>query len=97
MSDKKEVEAKRKEDEEARAKAEAEVAEKAKEENLEDDIAKDGVIYLYKTTKGATRAIPLFSIPSMAEKLSVMGPGEVFVDTRLSELAEEIRQINGDK
>ena len=62
---------------------------------LEDDIAKDGVIYLYKTTKGATRAIPLFSIPSMAEKLSVMGPGEVFVDTRLSELAEEIRQING--
>jgi hypothetical protein len=64
---------------------------------LEDDIAKDGVIYLYKTTKGATRAIPLFSIPSMAEKLSVMGPGEVFVDTRLSELAEEIRQINGDK
>jgi len=33
----------------------------------------------------------------MAEKLSVMGPGEVFVDTRLSELAEEIRQINGDK
>lgn len=62
---------------------------------LEDDIAKDGVIYLYKTTKGATRAIPLFSIPSMAEKLSVMGPGEVFVDTRLSELAEEIQQING--
>ncbi len=62
---------------------------------LEDDIAKGGVIYLYKTTKGATRAIPLFSIPSMAEKLSVMGPGEVFVDTRLSELAVEIRQIHG--
>jgi len=62
---------------------------------LEDNIATKGVIYLYKTPKGATQAIPLFSIPSMAEKLSVMGPGEVFVDTHLSELAAEISEMDG--
>jgi len=64
---------------------------------LEDDVAKKGVIYLYKTPKGATQAIPLFSIPSMAEKLSVMGPGEVFVDTHLTELTAEIRKMKGDE
>lgn len=64
---------------------------------LEDDIATKGVIYLYKTLKGATQAIPLFSIASMAEKLSVMGPGEVFVDTHLSELAAEIGEMEGGK
>lgn len=64
---------------------------------LEDNIAKEGVIYLYKTPKGATQAIPLFSIPSMAKKLSVMGPGEVFVDTHLSELAEEIGEMKGSE
>lgn len=64
---------------------------------LEDDIATKGVIYLYKTPEGATQAIPFFSIPSMAEKLSVMGPGEVFVDTHLSELAAEIGEMEGGK
>ena len=64
---------------------------------LEDDTAKKGVIYLYKTPEGATQAIPLFSIPSMAEKLSVMGPGEVFVDTHLLELAAEISEMEGGK
>jgi len=60
---------------------------------LDDDVAQAGVIYLYKTEQGYTQAIPLFGIPSMAEKLRVMGPGEAFVDTDLTQLANEINRI----
>ncbi|MFH1137053.1 MAG: AAA family ATPase [Pseudomonadota bacterium] len=61
---------------------------------LSDEIAKSGVIYLYKTPEGSTKAIQFFSIPSIAEKLTVMGPGEVFVDTNLIDLIEEIRSLD---
>lgn len=60
---------------------------------LEDNVAKAGVIHLYKTAEGYTRAIPLFDIPSMAEKLTVMGPGEVFVDTDFAQMANEIDRL----
>jgi ABC-type multidrug transport system ATPase subunit len=60
---------------------------------LEDDVARAGVQYLYKTPEGYTRSIPFFSIPSLAHKLEVMGPGEAFVDTELSLLPEEISHI----
>ncbi|MGL4207512.1 MAG: AAA family ATPase, partial [Aeromonadaceae bacterium] len=61
---------------------------------LTDEIAKDGVIYLYKTTEGYTRSIRLFDIPSMARKLDFMGPGEAFIDTDLTKLYQEISTIN---
>ncbi len=64
---------------------------------LDDDIARDGVMYLYKNRDGQTKAIPFFSIPSLAEKLTVMGPGEAFVDTNLVDLATEITELNGGK
>lgn len=57
---------------------------------LDDNTAKSGVIYLYKTAEGETKSIPFFSIPSLAEKLKVMGPGEAFADTMLVDLAKEI-------
>lgn len=60
---------------------------------LDDQTARDGVVYLYRTASGSTRAIPFFSIPSLAEKLTVMGPGEAFVDTNLTELSEEISRM----
>jgi predicted ATPase len=60
---------------------------------LDDEVARKGVLYLYRTAKGATQAIPFFSIPSMAEKLQFMGPGEVFVDTNLLHLADEIAAL----
>ncbi|MCY2962806.1 MAG: AAA family ATPase [Planctomycetota bacterium] len=60
---------------------------------LDDDTARNGVIYLYRTKSGSTRAIPFFEIPSQAEKLKVMGPGEAFVDTRLAELTDEIARL----
>jgi len=57
---------------------------------LEDDVAKAGVVYLHKNNYGHTKAVRFFDIPSMAAKLEVMGPGEVYEDTILNELACEI-------
>ena len=53
---------------------------------LEDDIAIEGVIYIYKGKNGATQAIRLFDLPSMRAKLTVMGAGEVYEDTLLTQL-----------
>jgi predicted ATPase len=61
---------------------------------LNDEVAKSGVIYLYKTPTGLTKAIQFFTIPSIAEKLTVMGPGEVFVDTNLTDLTKEIQSLD---
>ncbi len=60
---------------------------------LEDEVAIEGVVYLYKGENGATQAIRLFDIPSMREKLTVMGPGEVYEDTILSQLSKEISML----
>jgi predicted ATPase len=61
---------------------------------LEDEQAKKSVVFIYKNKSGITRAIPFFNIPSMMEKLKVMGPGEVFVDTELSKLEDEIQMLS---
>ncbi len=63
--------------------------------HLGDATARSGVMYLYKTRLGHTKAIPFFSIPSLAKKLAVMGPGEVFAGTNLTALADEISQLTG--
>lgn len=56
---------------------------------LSDDVAKKTVHFVYRSFDGGTRSKRLFDLPKMATKLNVMGPGEAFVDTSLSELAEE--------
>lgn len=56
---------------------------------LSDEAAKQSVRFVYRSFDGGTRTVPLFEIPKMAEKLRIMGPGEAFVDTSLSLLAEE--------
>ncbi len=60
---------------------------------LSDEVAREGVVYLYKTRDGQTRAIRFFDIPSIAEKLTVMGPGEAFADTDLTALRDEIEAV----
>ena len=64
---------------------------------LDDTTARKGVIYLYKTKKGYTKSIPFFSIPSLKKKLTVMGPGEAFVDTNLTALADEIASMTKEE
>ncbi len=61
--------------------------------SLDDAVARAGVHYLYRTPEGYTRSVPFFSIPSVSEKLEVMGPGEAFVDTNLTRLYEEIQTM----
>ncbi len=60
---------------------------------MEDDVAIEGIIYIYKQPSGATKAIRLFDIPSMRKKLEVMGPGEVYEDTLLTQLNQEISEM----
>jgi len=59
----------------------------------DDKVAREGVVYLYKTRDGQTRAIRFFDIPSISEKLTVMGPGEAFADTDLTALRDEIEAV----
>jgi AAA15 family ATPase/GTPase len=61
---------------------------------LDDSIAKEGVIYLYKTDLGSTKSVRFFDIPSMMKKLEIMGPGEAYEDTLLNELSSEILAMN---
>lgn len=61
-----------------------------------DSVAKDGVILLYRTRRGETKSARFFDVPVMQEKLRALGPGEVFADTRLSDLTADLeRQDNG--
>jgi len=57
---------------------------------IPDNIAKEGVILLYRTGKGETKSVRFFDIQAMQEKLRALGPGEVFADTRLSDLSAEL-------
>lgn len=60
---------------------------------LEDDVATKGVIYIYRREDGRSASIRFFDIPSMREKLEVMGPGDAYQDTRLFDLAQEVAGI----
>jgi hypothetical protein len=64
---------------------------------IDDDIARKGVHYFYKTQEGFTQSFPFFSIPRINKKLNVMGPGEALVDTDLIGLADEINVIKNKK
>lgn len=64
---------------------------------IDDETAIKSVQYIYKTPEGFTQSIPFFSIPSMKEKLELMGAGEVYVDTNLVKLYEEIKSLNDAK
>ncbi|NOZ91550.1 MAG: AAA family ATPase [Epsilonproteobacteria bacterium] len=64
---------------------------------IDDEVAKKSVQYIYKTKEGFTRSIPFFEIPSMAEKLEIMGAGSAYVDTNLEELVDEIEEIQKNR
>lgn len=64
---------------------------------IDDEIAKKSVQYIYKTKEGLTQSIPFFNIPSMNEKLEMMGAGSAYVDTNLEDLIEEIEALKSNK
>jgi len=57
---------------------------------LTDDVARNGVILLYKTEDGKTRSCRYFDQPETGYKLEALGPGEVFVDTDLAKLVSRL-------
>ncbi len=56
---------------------------------LTDDVAKKAVILLYRTPEGFTRSVRYFDLPIPEKKLSVLGPGEVFIDTYLEDVIQQ--------
>lgn len=61
---------------------------------LEDAVAKDSVVLLYKDTKGFTKAVKFFEIPEISQKLGLLGPGEVMSDTNLEKLSARLAAEN---
>ena len=57
---------------------------------LDDAVAKEGVILLYKTPAGETKSCRYFDQPETESKLRGLGPGEVFVDTDLTRMVERL-------
>jgi energy-coupling factor transporter ATP-binding protein EcfA2 len=54
--------------------------------------AEESVILLYRDGHGHTKSVRFFDLPSVSRKLGLLGPGEVFVDTDLTKLPEEVEQ-----
>ncbi len=57
---------------------------------LPTDVARESVILLYRDAFGHTKSVRFFDLPSVSRKLGLLGPGEVFVDTDLIHLPEEV-------
>lgn len=64
---------------------------------IDDEVAQNSMKYIYKTKNGITKVINFFDIPSMSKKLKVMGAGEVYADTNLSKLYDEIISLGEQK
>ena len=58
---------------------------------LEDTVAKDSVVLLYKDTKGFTKAVKFFEIPEIAKQMDFMAPGQIMSQTNLIELSEKLK------
>ena len=57
---------------------------------LEDEVAKDSVVLLYKDNHGHTQAKKFFEIAETSQKLGLLGPGEVMSDTNLEQLSAQL-------
>ena len=60
---------------------------------LTDEQAKESSIFLYRNSEGRTRACRYFDLPSTSKKLGMLGPGEVYVDTSIEQLALEAEEM----
>jgi predicted ATPase len=60
---------------------------------LSDEEAKEAMILLYRNHEGKTRSCRYFDLPSTSKKLGILGPGEVYVDTSIEQLAIEAEEI----
>jgi predicted ATPase len=57
---------------------------------IPDEVAREAVILIYKPTDGRTQCVRFFDLPETQLKLRALGPGEVFVDTKLDDLVAHL-------
>lgn len=60
---------------------------------LTDDQARESVLFLYRNKEGRSRSCRYFDLPSPKMKLGILGPGEVYVDTSIEQLAREAEEM----
>jgi len=60
---------------------------------LSDDQARESVLFLYRNSGGRSRSCRYFDLPSTKKKLGILGPGEVYIDTSIEELAREAEEM----
>jgi predicted ATPase len=60
---------------------------------LTDEQAGRSVQFLYRDSWGRTRSRRYFDLPSAKMKLGILGPGEVYVDTSIGQLAREAEEM----
>ena len=60
---------------------------------LSDKQAEASVILLYRNSTGRTRSCRYFDLPSAKKKLGILGPGEVYVDTSIEQIAREAEEM----
>lgn len=59
---------------------------------LDDEVAKAGVFLVYKGEDGITRCGRYFESSITQEKLDLLGPGEVYVDTAIESVANDLEK-----
>ncbi|HEV7403859.1 MAG TPA: AAA family ATPase [Chthoniobacteraceae bacterium] len=64
---------------------------------LEDSVAREAVMLLYKNDDGSTKACRYFDQPETHDKLRALGPGEVFADTDLRKMVARLAAVLPDK
>lgn len=57
---------------------------------LEDEVAEKGVFLIYRTKQGHTQCGRYFQSKRTRDKLTLLGPGEVFADTSMEEVAYDL-------
>lgn len=55
---------------------------------LDDEIARESVLLIYKRPDGVSRAVRFFAVPIAAERLECLSPGESMLDLSLQRVAE---------
>ena len=63
---------------------------------LDDETARKSVVLLYRNEFGYTRSVRFFDLPEASEKLGVLGPGEVFLDTYLGEAVASLESAESE-
>lgn len=59
---------------------------------LDDEVAKEAVVLLYKRANGHTRSVRFFDLPTAAHKLECLAPGDAMLDVYLQDMALEAEQ-----